>query len=222
MAAKLKIDIISDTICPWCFIGKRRLEKAIEQFQSTNPNVSFDIEWHPFQLSPTMSKNNPKSKMEHYRRKFGEQRAAEMVPYMQSVGAPEGIKFSYGGVMANTLDSHRLIYWSKQFGKQSELVEELFKDYFERERNIGDNHVLAAAAGRVGLDSEQALNYLDSDADVDLVRATAERNKTESISGVPNYTIQHRFGFPGAQEPGTFTHFFEKALRELKETPSTL
>ncbi|KAI8148871.1 thioredoxin-like protein [Fennellomyces sp. T-0311] len=220
MATRLKIDIVSDTVCPWCFVGKRRLEKAIAQFQSTNPNVSFDIEWHPFQLSPTMSKNNPKLKLEHYKRKFGEQRTAEMIPYMQSVGEPDGIKFSYGGVMANTLDSHRLIYWSKQFGKQNEVVEELFKDYFERERNIGDNQVLADAAERAGLDKEKALAYLNSDADADLVRGEAEQNKAKSISGVPQYSIQNGFVFTGAQEPQTFTAFFEKALLREQEKPS--
>ncbi|KAG2225840.1 hypothetical protein INT45_007084 [Circinella minor] len=192
MATRLKIDIISDTVCPWCFVGKRRLEKAIAQFKSTNPNISFDIEWHPFQLSPTMSKNNPKPKMEHYKRKFGEQRALDIVANMKNVGEEEQIAFSYGGVMANTLDSHRLISWSKQFDKQNEVVEELFKDYFERERNIGDTQVLADAAGRVGIDREKALNYLNSDTDVDSIREQAEKNKSESVSGVPNYTIQYR------------------------------
>ncbi|KAI7856919.1 DSBA-like thioredoxin domain-containing protein [Circinella umbellata] len=220
MATRLKIDIISDTVCPWCFVGKRRLERAITQFKSTNPNISFDIEWHPFQLSPTMSKNNPKPKMEHYKRKFGEQRALDIVANMKNIGEEEQIAFSYGGVMANTLDSHRLISWSKQFDKQNEVVEELFKDYFERERNIGDTQVLADAAERVGIDREKALNYLNSDTDVDLIREQAEKNKSESVSGVPNFTIQNRFGFPGAQTPDTFLHFFEKTLKEVKKTPS--
>ena len=117
--------------------------------------MSFDIEWHPYQLNPAASKTDPKVKLEHYKQKLGARRTAEMVPYMQSVGEPLGIKFSYGGLIANTLDSHRLIYWSKQFGKQDQVVEELFKDYFERERNIGDNQVLADAAGRAGLDKDK-------------------------------------------------------------------
>ncbi|CDH54583.1 dsba oxidoreductase [Lichtheimia corymbifera JMRC:FSU:9682] len=214
----LKIDVISDTICPWCFIGKRRLEKAMRQFTSTHPNVSFDVEWHPFQLSPTMSKTNPKPKMEHYIRKFGEERANAMVPYIKSVGEPEGISFSYGGVMANTLDSHRLIHWSRQFGCQNQVVEELFRDYFEREQNIGDASVLAAAAERAGIDKNKALSYLKSDQDVDSVRAAVEENRINSMGGVPNYKIQHKFTFPGAQEPASFVAFFEKALQQLQST----
>lgn len=155
----LKIDVISDTVCPWCFIGKRRLEKAMNQFMATHSNVTFDVEWHPFQLAPTMSKTKPK--MEHYIRKFGQERAQAMVPYMKSVGEPEGISFSYGGVIANTLDSHRLIHWSRQFGCQNQVVEELFKDYFEREQNIGDASVLAAAAERAGLDKDKVRLYID-------------------------------------------------------------
>lgn len=173
----IKIDIVSDTVCPWyafcpniyaefalisnvfcyvrCFIGKRRLEKAMQQFKATNPSVTFDVEWHPFQLNPTMSKENPIPKLVNYRRKFGEERTNEFIPYMKGIGQAEGIQFAFDGLTSNTLDSHRLIHWAKQFGKQNELVEELFKDYFERDRNIGDNQVLAEAAGRVGLDQAQ-------------------------------------------------------------------
>ena len=98
--------------------------------------------------------------MEHYKRKFGEQRALDIVANMKSVGEEEQIAFSYGGVMANTLDSHRLIFWSKQFDKQNEVVEELFKDYFERERNIGDTQILADAAGRAGIDREKVYKHI--------------------------------------------------------------
>ncbi|KAF7726238.1 hypothetical protein EC973_008948 [Apophysomyces ossiformis] len=188
---RIKIDVVSDTVCPWCFIGKRRLDKAIEQFKTTNPNTEFEIQWHPFQLDPMLSKE-PITKLEMYRRRFGEIRARQMVPYMKNVGVQEGIQFSYDGVIANTLDSHRLVQWSKQFGKQHEMAEAMFTFYFEQDKCLTDYEALAEAAGRVGLDKEKALEYLKSEKDVEATRAAVFESQRKSIHGVPNYTIENK------------------------------
>ncbi|KAI9313727.1 thioredoxin-like protein [Dichotomocladium elegans] len=214
----LKIDIISDTVCPWCFIGKRRLEKAMDQFKSTHPNVIFDVVWHPFELNSHLG-GSPKPKEEHYIAKFGKERMDAIFAHLKRVGALEGIAFDFGGVIANTLASHRLMAWSRRCcgsssNSQSHLVEAIFHDYFEQRQDIADYAVLAAAAERVGLDKDKALAYLNSNEDVDTVRNEAQRNQWACQDGVPNYKIQDRFTIAGAQDPSVFLAYFEKALNE--------
>lgn len=127
----------------------------MNQFRATHPDVTFSIEWHPYQLSPDMARHEGRSVREHYARKFGEERMRSMIPYMQDIGKQEGIKFTYNGLVSNTVDSHRLALWAKQFGRQTEVVEEMFKDYFSNDKNIGDYQVLASAAERAGLDKNK-------------------------------------------------------------------
>ncbi|ORY96555.1 thioredoxin-like protein [Syncephalastrum racemosum] len=213
---QINIKVISDTICPWCFMGKRRLEAAIAEFKTTHPDTAFQVEWHPFQLNPS-AKKEPVNKLESYKRKFGEARALEIVEDMKRLGKTVGINYSYGGTIANTLDSHRLIHWANGFGKQNQVVEELFKDYFEREQNIGDLQVLAKAAQRAGLEEAEALRYLESGADADKVQHEADENRTNSINGVPHFIINDKFQFPGAQDSSTFVRFFEKAIQQQQQ-----
>ncbi|KAG0167598.1 hypothetical protein DFQ28_009995 [Apophysomyces sp. BC1034] len=212
---RIKIDIISDTVCPWCFIGKRRLDRAMEQIKTTNPNAEFQIEWHPYQLDPALSKE-PITKLEMYRRRFGEVRARQMVPAMKKLGLEEGIRFAYDGVIANTLDSHRLVYWAKQFGKQNEMVEEMFTFYFEQDKCLTDYEALAEAAAHVGLDKTKALEYLKSDKDVDAVRTAVFESQRNSVHGVPNFTIQNKYNLSGAQDPETLVEVFEEILKDSK------
>lgn len=132
-----------------------------------------------------------------------------MIPYMQDIGKQEGIKFTYNGLVSNTVDSHRLALWAKQFGRQTEVVEEMFKDYFSNDKNIGDYQVLASAAERAGLDKNkvkaffiymkkihnflmgnQALEYLNSEADVDTIRKEASSWPAQGITGVPHFIIE--------------------------------
>lgn len=131
----------------------------MNQFRATHPDVTFSIEWHPYQLSPDMARHEGRSVREHYARKFGEERMRSMIPYMQDIGKQEGIKFTYNGLVSNTVDSHRLALWAKQFGRQTEVVEEMFKDYFSNDKNIGDYQVLASAAERAGLDKNKVKSF---------------------------------------------------------------
>lgn len=134
-----------------CFVGKRRLEKAISSYQTSHPDTKFDIKWHPFELDPTLTKT-PVNKLDRYAAKFGAARVDSLVEHMKQTGKGDGINFSYGGTIANTIDSHRLIEWATERGEQDEIVEQLFKLYFEEEGNIADHDQLADVAGKIGLD----------------------------------------------------------------------
>ncbi|KAJ3197856.1 hypothetical protein HDU67_003629 [Dinochytrium kinnereticum] len=154
------------------------------------------------------------NKLERLQSKFGKQRMDMMLPYMQKVGEAEGIKFSYGGLMGNTFDAHRLIAFAKEKGVQYELVEELFKDYFEMERNPADKEALAAAAERAGISKDEALTFLNSKAGSDEVVKNAAKAREEAITGVPFYVIDNKFRVSGAQEPESFIQIFEKLAGE--------
>ncbi|KAI8854697.1 thioredoxin-like protein [Chytridium lagenaria] len=129
---------------------------------------------------------------------------------MQQVGLAENITFSYGGLIGNTLDSHRLIGWAKGKNVQYELVEELFKDYFENEKDIADKEVLAEAAVRVGIDKKEAIAFLESKEGTDAVKKNLVKNRNEGIQGVPFYVINNKYRVSGAQEPESFIQIFEK------------
>ncbi|KAJ3047565.1 hypothetical protein HK097_011416 [Rhizophlyctis rosea] len=150
----VKIDVVSDNICPWCFVGKRRLEKAIAQARQKNLPLDFQVNFKPFQLDATLPVEG-KDKLAHYKSKFGAARMDQMIPFMEGIGKKEGITFSYGGVIANTINSHRLVALAEKKGLQDQTVEELFKTYFEKNDNIGDLNVLADVGAKVGLDKEE-------------------------------------------------------------------
>ncbi|CAO3588700.1 unnamed protein product [Absidia cylindrospora] len=213
MAARMiSIHITSDSVCPWCFVGKRRLEKAMTTFQDKHPHIEFDIEWHPYQLNPTMKE--PMGKRDFYVSKFGAGRAPQMQATMQAVGAAEGIAFNYDGVVSNSFDSHRLIHWAKQFNKQSDMVEQVFRLYFENanNNNLGDVNALSQAAERAGLDRNQAALFLTSGKDADTVRQAVLSSQRRGIHGVPHFEIE-KYTLSGAQEPNAFIEIFEELIQ---------
>ncbi|KAI8365375.1 DSBA-like thioredoxin domain-containing protein [Radiomyces spectabilis] len=207
----INVAVTIDTICPWCFIGKRRLEKAIRHFTRSHPNVQFDVTWHPFQLDSTMTKLG-RSKLEHYRRKFGPEKSLEIQKIMEEVGRQEKIQFSYNGDIGNTFDSHRLIYWARSLGKQNEIVEELFKLYFEEEKNLGVLDTLVMAARRAGIDTQKATDYLNSDENVDIIQDLLLDTQKDNFQGVPNIKIADKYTLVGAEEPFTILALFEKVV----------
>ena len=158
-ARSITVDIVSDTICPWCFVGKRRLEKAFRAV----PELTYTVRWHPFQLDPSLPAIGV-DKLARYEAKFGgKQNVAAMLARMAEVGKREGISFDYGGRISNTVDSHRLIEWAGARGLQDALVEQLFKFYFERRGDLGDRAALAREAAAVGLPEAEASALLASD-----------------------------------------------------------
>jgi len=193
-------------------VGKRRLEKSLRIFEEKNPNkCNFKINWIPFFLDSSLPKIG-ENKMQRYIKKFGESRVQSMIPRMIETGMKDGIKFSYGGNISNTIDSHRLATWAlEKFGseKQNELIEELFKNYFEEEKCIGDHPVLLAAANKVGL--EGASEILQTNAYEKEVHNLINRYQYDrGIQGVPHFIFNDQIEISGAQNFEVFLNILEK------------
>jgi predicted DsbA family dithiol-disulfide isomerase len=197
MPAPIIVDVISDVVCPWCFVGKRRLERALAALQGT----PVAVRWRPFQLDPTIpAEGLPRE--EYLQRKFGPERISEIHRSLLTVGALEGIDFRFDLIKhsPNTLNAHRLISWAAERSKEGELVERLFRLYFTEGADIGNRTVLAQAADDLGLDREEADKFLASDDRRDEVLAQIEMCTNMGVTGVPTFIIANRYAVIGAQE----------------------
>lgn len=219
---KFNITIISDTVCPWCYIGYRRLRVAMSQHLENFPTDAFSITWHPFQLNPRFPKGTSMDKSANYEEKFGSEQRQMVFDRLKSAAKDVGIEFKFGGRIGNTLDSHRLIEFA-QDKDQSEnsrhdqlsdsrtrLVEQLFGDYFEREQDITDHGVLTQAAVRAGLDEDEVKAFLRSDKLAREVEEKANESRDQGINGVPHFDINGVFTVEGAQEPAAFLMLFNR------------
>jgi predicted DsbA family dithiol-disulfide isomerase len=200
-------------VLAWCFIGKRRLEKALSQIDTSNINVS--ISWYPFQLDPGLPRDGSLIKLDRYKQKFGETRVKQMLPQMIETGKQEGIEFSFGGKVGSTFDSHRLLYYVKQQEngekKQNDLINILFHYYFEQEQDLSDHQVLIKAAEQIGFNSNEIKEFLQSDLYKKEVQQEINQTQQEGISGVPHFRINDRIELSGAQDPQQFIQAFRKA-----------
>ncbi|CAF4842305.1 unnamed protein product, partial [Rotaria sp. Silwood2] len=196
----------------WCYIGKRRLEKALSQINSSDINVS--ISWYPFALDPNLPRDGSLMKMDRYKQKFGEAFIKQRLPQMIETGKQEGIDFSFGGKIGSTFDSHRLLYYVKQQEngekKQNDLINVLFRAYFEQEQDLSDHQVLIQAAQQIGFDSNKIKDFLQSDQYKKEVEQEINRSQQEGISGVPHFRINDRIELSGAQDPQQFIQAFRK------------
>ncbi|EKX35982.1 hypothetical protein GUITHDRAFT_117897 [Guillardia theta CCMP2712] len=175
------------------------------------PQVQFEVNWRPFQLQPEAPKEG-RNKLEMYHEKFGADRVRMMMPRLTQAFDNVGVKFSMGGMTGNTFDSHRLIYWAGTKGKQDELMEELFMNYFSQEKYIGDPQVLEQAAEKVGLDRQEAAGVI-SNPQAFAKEVEAEKKKFgRSVSGVPFFIINGEEGLSGAQPPEVFEQVFREVL----------
>ncbi|KAL0911154.1 hypothetical protein M5K25_019270 [Dendrobium thyrsiflorum] len=201
----IQIDVSSDTVCPWCFVGKKNLEKAMSQEQD---QFNFEVRWHPFFLNP----NAPKEgilKSEFYKNKFGSTQSEHIISRMREVFRGLGFEYDTAGMTGNTLDSHRLISFAANQGyeKQNALVEELFQNYFIQGKFIGDKQVLLDAAQKVGI--EGAAELID-DPNKGLKEVNEELEKYSSrISGVPYFVFNGSFQLSGGQPPEAFLRAFQ-------------
>jgi len=219
----MRIDIVSDTICPWCFVGKRRLERALE----TRPDVTVEVGWRPFQLNPDMPAGGIE-RQEYLTRKFGgRERADKIYETIRAVGREDGIAFDFGGIkrVPNTIASHRLIRWAGGAGAQHQVVELIFERYFVRGEDIGDPAVLTAVAREAGMDAGLVAELLPGDADVALVREEDQVARQLGIQGVPCFIIDRKYAISGAQDPAVFHQVFDLAARnaalaELEAEPA--
>ena len=220
MLGALTIDVVSDVVCPWCYIGKRRLEEALAQLREVEPDLPVDVRWHPFQLNPDLPPEGA-DRREYLERKFGgPQRAKEIYARVEAAGATVGIPFAFGAIerQPNTLEAHRLIAWAqtRPEGDPDALVESLFKAYFIEGLYLGDREVLVARASAAGFDADDARTMLESQELVEAV-VNADRHARElGVSGVPFFIIEGTTAVSGAQEAATLLDAIRKARRADK------
>ena len=196
----MQIDVISDTACPWCFIGKRRLMRAM----ALRPHIAFDVKWRPYRLDPTVPKGGMDRQF-YMRAKFGDNpmKIVEMYKLIVQEGAKEGIVFDFAAIARrpDTLDSHRLIRWAETAGVQDEVVERLFIAYFENGEDIGDIRVLADIADICGMDGIEVAQMLESDTDIALVEREDQIAHEMGVTGVPAMIFGNKLAVSGAREP---------------------
>ncbi len=211
----LTIDVISDVVCPWCYIGRRRLGEALALFTAREPGFRPIVNWHPFQLNPDLPREGI-GRRDYVDAKFGgPRRADEIYARVGAVGRSVGIDFAFDRIdrQPNTLDVHRLISWAQARGDPEELVERLFRAFFLDGRRIGDHAVLAAIAGEAGLPADAARTYLESDEGADAIAAMDRRVRELGVTGVPFFIFGSRVGVSGAQEPPALVAAMEEALK---------
>ncbi|XP_074343296.1 uncharacterized protein LOC141682500 isoform X1 [Apium graveolens] len=205
----IRIDVSSDTVCPWCCVGKKNLDNAIA---SSKIHYDFKVVWHPFFLNPSAPTEGV-NKKDFYRSKFGS-RADQMHSRMTEVFKNVGLEYNMSGLTGNSMDSHRLIYLAGQqdLGKQHDLMEELFIGYFTQGKYIGDRQFLVESANKVGV--EGAEEFLQ-DPDNGRKEVHEEIKKySENIGGVPFYKINGKHQLSGAQPPEAFLRAFSVAAAD--------
>lgn len=209
------VDIVSDTICPWCFIGKRRFEKAM----ALSGRNDIMVAWRPFQLNPDMPADGM-SREAYLTAKFGNtERMQKIYGAITETGQGEGIDFRFDRIARtpNTLASHRLVKYAAKHGEQDAVVEALFSGYFMNGRDVGDFETLADIAAETGLEREAALNYLSSVEDRDEVMAADVYARRLGINGVPCFIVNRKYAVSGAQPPEAFLQVFQLADQDEKE-----
>ncbi len=212
--SEIQIDIVSDAVCPWCFIGKRRLEAALERLRADRPDIAPRIRWLPYFLNPDTPVEG-----EPYRpfleKKFGgPEKLAQIQAHVAEAGRTVGIDFAFERIeiRANTLRAHRLIHRMQKTGNADALVERLFAAHFLQGENIGDIAVLARLAGECGQEEAAAAAYLRSGEDEEEVRAQVERGQRLGITGVPFFIFNGRYGVGGAQPPEVLLDTLRQSL----------
>lgn len=208
------IDVVSDTVCPWCYIGKRRFDMA----KAERPDIEIDLRWRPYQLDPTIPAEGV-DRREYMEAKFGKNRSKEVGNVIREAADEAGITLAFDKIQRspNTFDSHRLIRWGASAGAQNEIVEILFRRYFEDGEDIGDRKVLVDAAKEAGMDHELVAYLLLHNKDADLVANEANQAREMGISGVPTFLFEGKFAVVGAQETEGYLRAIDKVQAKLSE-----
>ena len=213
---KLRIDIVSDVVCPWCVIGFINLQKAMTQL---SPKVEFEINWKPYELHPEIPENGYDKKLYMHQRFSDLSGKASPYKQIEKIGKSLGFDFNFSKSkrIPNTFNAHRLLWKAKEFGVQTELSDALFKCYFTEGKDIGSKEVLLEVATEVGMDSKMIQLFLDS-KEGGQETADEEMNFIEkSIGAVPTYFINEKYIIQGGQEPETFVSFLNKILIKEKQ-----
>jgi len=213
----IKLDILSDPICPWCYIGKAHLDRAL----SAHPDHPFAVEWHPFQLNPDMPYGGM-DRRDYLETKFGGREAAnEVYGRIKNAAKSAGLSLDFDRIdrTPNTIDAHRLIHWAGLEGVQTAAVSRLFKAYFEDGRDIGNHGVLADIAEGIGLDREMIDRLLNSDADRQEVGARDAHTRSRGVTGVPTFVVGQKHVLPGAQPPEVWENVIEELIGAPPSAP---
>ena len=216
-----QIDIISDVVCPWCFIGKRNLERALESWNAKHPDETPVVRWHPFQLNPQLPASGVPRK-QYLEQKFGgPARAKEIYARVSAAGSRAGIEFDFDAIQVqpNTIDAHRLLHFAAEHGKQDEMAEAIFRRYFLEGADLTSAQTLADIAQQAGLDRDEAAAYLASATDRELIEEQDRRARAIGVEGVPFFIFNQRLALSGAQPPEVIVEAMEKAREELAATP---
>jgi predicted DsbA family dithiol-disulfide isomerase len=210
----IKIDVVSDVVCPWCYIGKRRLEKAMQELSS---EYTFEVEYHPFELNPEMPVKGMNQK-EYLTEKFGsEDRYEQITNHTTQVAAAEGLKFDFDkqAISPNTRKAHAIVQLAKLRNKAIAVVENLFKAYFTDGVDLSDDKNLIAIAVHAGLDQKEVEKVLADEASLLQVALLEKEMSKLGISGVPFYIINNKYGVSGAQPSETFINVFKEVSKEI-------
>ena len=222
MQGAVVVDVVSDVVCPWCYIGKRRLEAAIALLREEEPDLPFEVRWHPFQLNPDLPAQGVDRKA-YLQAKFGgAERAKQVYERVTAAGRSVGIPFDFDAIerQPNTLDAHRLVAWaqSRNEGDADALVEGLFRANFLEGRYVGSTDELVALAEGAGFDAADARALLESGALKDVVAESDRRAREMGIGGVPFFIFDGKTALSGAQEPSAIVAAIRQARAAAMET----
>jgi len=212
----IQIDVVSDVVCPWCFLGQKRLDAAI----AASPDVDVAVAWRPYQLDPTIPAEGMDRKA-YMRAKFGDDsRLRDAHIRLEELGKAVGIGYDFDAIKVapNTLDAHRVIRWAGATGQdvQNKLVQQLFRLYFEQGHNIGDHTVLVKAAQDSGMDGAVVGSLLASDSDRIAVTEEAATASRMGITGVPCFLLEGKYAVMGAQETATLADAIQQIAQAKK------
>jgi predicted DsbA family dithiol-disulfide isomerase len=211
-AKPLQVDVVIDVVCPWCFLGKRRLDKALELV----PDLDLSIRYRPFQLDPTLPPEG-KDRTRYMLDKFHDQARIDAAhKTLEALGAELGIAFAFDriSVAPNTLDAHRLLRWASEAGKGDAAAERLFALYFEEGADFTRPETLIKAAADVGLDANEVATKLADGTDREAVQAEIDFASRVGITGVPCYVVANKYAISGAQAPEVLADAFRQIAGE--------
>jgi len=213
----IKIDIVSDVVCPWCYIGKRRIEKAIKALEA---EFDFDVIYLPFELNPQTPKEGFNQK-EYLVKKFGsEEKYNQITSHVTSVAAEEGLQFNFDkqNISPNTNDAHRVIWFAKKEGKQLQVKEAFMSAYFDQGIDLTRKENIIAVASSTGMNAARVASLLDSQEGILEVNQLEQQNHQRGISGVPFYIINNQYGISGAQPSDVFVNALKQIGSEITTT----
>jgi predicted DsbA family dithiol-disulfide isomerase len=220
VAKVLQVEIWSDVICPWCYIGKRRFERALDALKASDDPVEISVVYRAYQLDPSAPRDRSTPAREGYAKKFGGVELADaIIEHLTRTAAEDGLDFRMDiAQRSNTLLAHRLLWWAgtRADGSQHVLKEALLEAYFMKGQHVGDRDTLAEIAAPIlGISREQIFDFLDSDSGIGEVNQELAAAASHGITGVPTYVIDGQWAIPGAQDSDTFERVLRRAASRV-------